>query len=284
MQLFKRALSEFSNDNAMTLAAAVAFYAALSIAPLIILLLWVASFLGADTREQLVDALVTGVGEQAGAGVRTIIETTQANPSAANWAGLFGILTLLVSATAVFGQLQFALNRIWNVQSKRGTLMNALRKRLLGLLVMFSILIVLLAWIVLDSVLAAMVGDQQGSLWLWISTGASLLVYSVLFALVYKVLPDVEISWGSLWVGALLTAVLFTLGKLALGFYLGHSSMGSTYGAAGSLVVLMVFFYYSAVIIFFGAELTQAYAQRRGERLEPAAHAVRLQPARPLPT
>jgi membrane protein len=196
---------------------------------------------------------------------------------------VIGLATLAWSASNVFAQLQEALNTIWEVEPKPGQgLVGMARKRMLSMTMVLGIGFLLLVSLVLSAGLAAL-GQFFGGLlpgaevlWHAVDFVVSLAVTTALFAAIYKVLPDAEIAWGDVWVGAAVTAVLFALGKVAIGLYLGHASVGSTYGVAGSLLVLLVWIYYSAQILFFGAEFTQVYARRYGSRITPSRAAVPL--------
>jgi YihY family inner membrane protein len=194
---------------------------------------------------------------------------------------MVGLATLAWSASSVFAQLQEALNTIWEVEPKPGAgLLGTVRRRVLSMTMVLGIGFLLLVSLVLSAGLAALGRFFGGllpgaeALWQVVEFAVSFGVVTLLFAAIYKVLPDAEIRWGDVWVGAAATALLFALGKLLIGLYLGHASVGSTYGAAGSLLVLLVWIYYSAQILFFGAEFTQAYARRYGSRIVPAEGAV----------
>jgi membrane protein len=273
LKMVKQAASDFVEDDALTLAGALAFYAALSLAPLVVLLLTASAFLGEGTSERVIAEAESMIGPEAGQGLRLVIDSAQQQKDMASLAGLISLGLLLVSATGVFAQLQYSLNRIWHVRVRSGSGVWAwLRKRLLSLGMILAIAFLLLVSLVLDTALRLVLPDS-GRIWQAVSLGVSLLVFTMLFALMFKYLPDVEIRWKSVWVGAVATAVLFALGKFLISLYLGRSTVASSYGAAGSLVVLLLWVYYSALILFFGAELTRAYARHFGERIQPAEHA-----------
>jgi membrane protein len=197
-----------------------------------------------------------------------------------------GIVTLLVGATTVFAQLQSALNQIWDVKTpvktvaRRGLFWDLIRTRLLSLALILVVGFLLLVSLVVSAGLAALQDylvtglPGGGTLWQTANFLVSLLVISVLIAMVYRLLPDVRLDWHDVWVGALTTAVLFGVGKSVIGVYLGHASIGSSYGAAGSLVVFLVWIYYSSLIMFLGAEITFVYAQHRRRRVRPTELAV----------
>lgn len=268
-----RSFREFSEDDALTLSAALAFYTALSLAPLLLVLLWVASLLGEGTQQQLVAQLQQVVGPQASAVIGTVVENARSRPSAASVAGLVSLIAVLFSAAGVFAQLQHALNVVWNVQpsTQEGGTWGWIKKRLLsmGMVLLFGIL--LIASIVASTVLTTLTSSLQGIvpgasiLWYMLDAALSLALFTVLFAAIFKVLPDAKTAWRDVWWGAFATALLFAIGKVLVGFYLGYSSFGSTFGAAGSLLALLVWVYYSSTIFLFGAELTRVHQKQRSE-------------------
>jgi membrane protein len=193
------------------------------------------------------------------------------------------MITLLVGATGMFGQLQDAMNTIWEVTPKpRRFWADILRVRLLSFLMVLAICVLLLVSLTLTAVLANVSKYFQdllpftGAFWPLVDIGFSFAVTTILFAAMFKILPDVYIAWKDVWLGAAATAVLFALGKIGIGLYLGRSSFTSAYGAAGSLLVLLAWVYYSAQIFFFGAEFTWVYTKRFSRRLRPARGAVFL--------
>jgi membrane protein len=198
-------------------------------------------------------------------------------------AAILGVLTLVIGSTAVFGELQAALNQIWDVKvaPKHGVIGSLVRDRLLSFGVVIGIGFLLLVSLVLSAVVAAaqdwLAEGIPGLEWLWqfVNLALSFALTTVLFVLMYKVLPDVELAWRDVFVGAAMTAMLFGIGKFVIGLYLGRASVGSYYGAAGSFVVLLVWVYYSALVCFFGAEFTHVYAKRMGVGILPQEHAER---------
>jgi membrane protein len=196
---------------------------------------------------------------------------------------IVGFVTLLIGATGVFGQLKESLNTIWEVQPKPGrSLINLLMTRLLSFGMVLAIAFLLMATLVGSAVISAF-GKYTGQ-YLPVPEGVlyaidlvfSVGVITVLFAAIFKWLPDVQIGWRDVWMGAFVTAVLFAAGKFALGVYLGRSSVASVYGAAGSLIVILLWVYYSAIIFLFGAEFTQVYAKMWGKEIRPAKHAMAM--------
>jgi membrane protein len=271
LQAWKIAGLDFVADDAMTLGAALAFYTALSLAPLLVLILWAVSFLGESSRQGVVARIEQTVGPQAGQAIGMIISASSQQQDLRSVAGLLGFVALFFSASGVFGQLQAALNRIWDVPPKTGMgIWGWIRKRMLSMG-----MIVAIAFVMMVSLVAsALVTFIFGPAWSWADLVTSMIAYVLLFAVIYKVLPDVQIEWRDVWFGSAVTAVMFAVGKWLIGWYLGSSSVGSAYGAAGSLVLLLVWVYYSSLILFVGAEVTQAYARVKRQAAQPNPAAV----------
>jgi membrane protein len=273
-QMVKSALFDFVDDNAMTLGAALAFYAALSIAPLLLIFVAVTSLLGPDFQKQMVGQVEHLAGPQAGSPIQAIVQSGAAHPGAGTLSAAVGFAILVFSASGAFVQMQYSLNTIWEVQPRSGsTVWQWLMKRVLSLALTLGIGVILLISMGVSTAVNAVFAGTGGYIWQAADFVGSLIIYVLLFALIYKVLPDVKTSWKDIWVGAVVTAVLFAVGKFLLGFYLGRSGVGSPYGAAGSLIVLLLWIYYSALIFFLGAEFTQAYARVYGRKLEPTEEA-----------
>ncbi len=278
--LLKVTAREFSEDNAMMLAAATAFYAALSLAPIIVLLIWIGGLLGPDTQQRLIDWVTRSVGDRSGEAVQMVVRNAGERPGLGNVAGLISIAAALFAATGLFAQLQAAMNIIWDVRTREGGVKGWLRRRLAGLGVMLLLAVLLIASVFASTLLSGMVRSATSTLpggdwtWWWVNLAASIIVYALLFAAIFKVLPDVHIAWGQTLFGAVVTAVLFAGGKLLIGLYFAHSTRWAAYGAAGSMVMLLVWVYYSSVIFFLGAELTQVWARRHGEPITPDENAV----------
>jgi len=276
----KRTFKEFSEDDAMSYAAAVAFYTALSFAPLIVLLLAaITLFYGDAAKANLVGELRAYAGEGVAGMAEQAIANADKQPGVASFSGVIALATLLFSATGVFAQLQHALNFMWDVKQKPGGGVGGfVRKRLLSLGMLLTIGFLLLVSLGLTAFLQATFGKGDGgaagAFWLVFNNVMSLAVFVGLFAAMFKVLPDVDVQWRDVWIGAAITAGLFVVGKWAIGKYMGITGTGSAYGAAGSLLVLLVWVYYSAIILFIGAEFTQVWAKRQGRTITPDEHAV----------
>lgn len=272
-QLIREAAVDWMDDKASQLGAAMAFYSVLSIAPLLVITIAIASFVydEADAKHQIASQMQELMGPEGAEAVTSLIENAQ-KPRTGTIAALLGLATLLFGASGVFGQLQDAMNTIWEVEPKPLGFWGYLRARFLSFTMVLGTGFLLLASLVLSAWLSSMsdlLAAQLGGLATLTHIAnvvISFAVITVLFALIFRVLPDTNVAWRDVWVGAIVTALLFTIGKYLIGLYLGTSSVGSAYGAAGSLVVLVVWIYYSAQILFFGAELTQVYARRYGSR------------------
>ena len=284
-ELLKLTFTEWTNDNAFELSAALAFYTIFSIAPVLLIAVGVASFfLAPETATtRIVDEMAKLVGAQGANAVRQVIESSRGFGKGL-WAVSVGIVTLIMGATAVFGELQSALNRIWDVEAKpdRGVIMSLIVDRLRSFLIAVCVGFLLLVSLVISAVISGLQHYMNNWLpgvpWVWQTANVvtSFLVIAALFAMIYKFLPDVVISWKDVWIGAAVTALLFSAGKYLIGIYLGRTATTSAFGAAGSLVVLLFWVYYSALISFLGAEFTQVYARRYGPGIRPKEHAVRV--------
>lgn len=280
--LLKETFQEWQNDNASLLASSLAYYTVFSLAPLLILVI---AIVGAIFGEEAAKGeIVTQIKGLVGVEGAKVIETAIANsdqPSTSRWASFISIVVLFFGASGVFGQLQDALNIIWNVKVKPGlNIIKLIQKRILSFTAVIGIGFLLLVSLVINAAIAALNHYLSeflpGSdfIWQFLNFALSFAVVTFLFALMYKYLPDVHITWRDVTVGAIITAFLFTIGKSLLGAYLGSGSFGSTYGAAGSLVVILLWVYYSAQILFFGAEFTQIYAKKYGSQIVPNDFAV----------
>ena len=271
-QVIRAAAADWVDDKASQLGASLAFYSVLSIAPLVVIALALAALVfdeGVATKQFLAQ-MNELVGPEGAEAIASMIESSR-KPATGIVATVLALATLLFGASGVFGQLQDAMNTIWEVPPQpKASWWALIRNRFLSFAMVLGTGFLLLVSLLLSTAVAGL-GQQIGHRWPAFeplshiaNAAATFLVVTVLFALIFKLLPDAKVAWRDVWVGALLTAILFTLGKMLIGLYLGKSAVGSSYGAAGSLVVLLVWIYYSAQILFFGAELTQAYAKHVG--------------------
>jgi membrane protein len=279
----RQALAGWWNDDVPRLGASLAYYTLFSLAPILVVAIAIGGLVFGEeaVRGQIVGQIQGLIGREGAEAVQSMLEGA-ARPSRSVPATVIGIVTFFLGATGAFLELQTALNTIWRVKPKPGG--SFLRMLLLQRLVSFG-LVVAMGFLLLTSLLVstalAAVHTYMGNafpgafvLWEALNVVVSLAVITLLFALVYKVLPDVKLSWGDVWVGALVTAGLFTIGKLLIGLYLGSTSIASTYGAAGSVVVILVWVYYSAQVILLGSEFTREYVAKYGRRPPPEEYAA----------
>lgn len=281
-ELLKETFNQWYDDNSMQLAAAVAFYTVFSFAPVLIILIAVASIVfGKGARTEVVTQLHSLVGQSGARMIQTVLDHAQ---PAASIATILGAIALLFGATAVFAALQGALNRIWGVMVKPGrTVRLFFKKRLVCFVMILGFGGLLMTSVIIGTVVTTISTYLKGAIpipVLLLELGqfsVSFVMATVLFAVIYKVLPDVKIAWADVWTGAAVTSLLFNLGKLLIAVYLARSTIGTAYGAAGSFAVFIVWIYYSAQVFFFGAEFTQVYARRRGKPIVPDENAVRFE-------
>lgn len=280
--LLQEAFAAWSRDKIPRHGAALAYYTVLSLVPLLIVLISLIGLIfGREaTQKHILEQTTSLMGPQSADAIRQMIEHA-GQPTTGTVAMLLGAATLLVGASGVFAQLQDSLNTVWGVEPKEGRgIWGVIRDRFISVSAVLGTGFLLLVSLVLSAALAAF-GKWYGG-WLpapevvlqGLELVISLFVIAGLFALMFKVLPDARIAWSDVWIGALLTALLFTIGKFAIGLYLGKSDVGSAYGSAGSLVIMLVWIYYSAQILLFGAEFTQVYANKLGTRIVPTEKAV----------
>ena len=284
-ELLKLTFVDWMNDDMFELSAALAFYTIFSIAPVLLIAVGAASFFLAPdaATDQIVGEMEKMIGAQGANAVRQVIDSSRGFGKGL-WAVSVGIVTLILGATAVFGELQSALNQIWDVKAKpdRGVIMSLVVDRVRSFSIAICVGFLLLVSLVISALISGLQNYMNSWLpgvpWVWHTANAlsSFFVIAVLFAAIYKLLPDVVISWRDVWIGAAVTALLFTAGKYLIGIYLGRTATASAFGAAGSLVVLLFWVYYSALISFLGAEFTQVYARRYGPGIRPKKHAVRI--------
>jgi membrane protein len=280
-QNLKDSFKDFGEDRAMRLAAAMAYYAMFSIGPLLFVMITIAGWIMGEeaVRGQVSETLKGFVGEQSAKTMESMMAAPKLGQNVLTT--VLAIGALLIGASGVFGQLQDALNTIWEVKLKPGQGIWAfIRTRFLSMATVLGLGFLLLISMILTTAVQA--ASAQAGQWLPIpdavvsalSVVTAFLVVTLFFALVYKLLPDVNVRWRDVWAGALFAAILFTVGKYLLGLYLGKQATSSTYGAAGSVVVILLWVYYSSIILFLGAEFTQVYAYNRGEAIQPSAHAI----------
>jgi membrane protein len=285
--LIKDTYSEWSEDKAPRLGAALAYYTVFSLAPLLIIAIGIAGLVfGKEAAQgEIIGQVEDTIGAPAGKAIQDMLKHSYTSGESI-WATVVGVVVLFFGASGVFVQLQDALNAVWRVTPKPGRgWMETIRERFLSFAAVLGIGFLLLVSLIISAALSALnrfltPAALPGGVYLWqaLNILVSLGFITLLFALMFKVLPDVRIAWRNVWVGALVTAVLFTVGKYLIGLYLGRSSTASAFGAAGSLVVILVGVYYSAQILLFGAEFTRVYACRHGACIEPKDYAMAVTP------
>ena len=279
--LFIDTFNEWNEDRGTRLGAAVAYFTIFSLAPLLVVIIAVAGrVLGEKAvRGDIVGQIAGLVGLNAAELIQTMI-VEAGKPKTGLIATVIGVVTLLLGTTGLFAELQDDLNTIWKIAAKPCGIVATIRDRFIAFLMVLGIAFLLLVSLVVSAAVAA-IGQALGSdlpasviVLQVINFVISLGIGTVLFAIIYKVLPDAEIAWRDVWIGAGVTSFLFTIGQLLIGLYVGYSGAASAYGAAGSLVILLLWVFYSAQILFFGAEFTQVYANRFGQHVRPSGEAT----------
>ena len=287
--LLKASAAAWKKHNASRFGAALGFYTIFSVSPLAVIGVAIAgSVFGAETARAELLEQIRGLAGSAGADAVEAVMKSAAGSGKGVAATVIAAATLIIGATTVFAELQDALNTIWEVKPKPGKgIVIFLKKRLLSFAIVLGIGFLLLVSLVMSASLSAFShyftggGPATGHGWSVAYGMVSFMIITLLFAMIYKILPDMKIAWRDVWLGAVITAALFTAGKYLVGLYLGQSSVISAYGAAGSLVVLLLWVYYSAQIVFFGAEFTRAYTYQREPRVVPEPEAMRTKSPAP---
>lgn len=278
--IIKATFWEWLADQGGPKAAAIAFYALLSMAPMLIIIIAIADFFfgEAAAQNQIVAIIGNWVGQEGAEAIQSVIEKAN-RENFSGFAAILGIIVMVFAATTLFARLQDMLNHIWGVEeNERGFVMNILIKRTISVVMILCLDVLLLFSLVLSSVMSGLSENIKrqipGGDWVlfFIDFFLALFLLTLIFALIFKYLPDVKIRWRHVWVGSFVTALMFNIGKEFIGFYLGRSTLASAYGAAGSLVVLLLWIYYSVQVLFMGAEFTQVWARRRGEGIQPEDH------------
>jgi membrane protein len=278
VSLLKETVTRWTEDKASALAAALAYYALFSLAPLVLIAVAVAGLVfGKRAAEgELYSQLAGLMGNSGARAVQRLVATMHQQRSGGIVATVVGVATLLFGASTVFGQLQDSMNTIWRADRRTGGgLVGFLRARLVSFGMVLGIGFLLLASLLLSTVLE-LAGDRLGPM---IPVGVvggqaldvvvGLVVFSLLFALLYKLIPNAQVAWRDVWPGALVTSLLFVIGKFAIGFYLRKAGVASSYGAVGSVIILLLWIYYSAMILYLGAEFTYVYSMHHGSRRTP---------------
>jgi membrane protein len=283
----KQSGSDIGNYNITKLSAALAYYTVFALAPMIIVLTSVISFFyGRDATEgQVYGQIKSVVGSDAAAQIQEIIKHAALSPSF-TFASIVGLIALIFSATGVFAEIQTSINLIWNLKTKpkKSGILKMLKTRLLSFSMIVSLGFIALVSLLLNTLIDLIMDRLErflppGTVYLGyaINLAITMLAIGLLFAIIFKVLPDAKIKWKDVWVGSFATALLFVLGKFAIGLYLNKSHPGSAFGAAGSMIIVLLWVYYSSIILYFGAAFTKNYAQAIGRHIYPNDYAVYIQ-------
>lgn len=287
VSLLKEATTNWVSDNATMMSGSIAYSTVFSIAPLLIIAVTIASlaFGQQASRGELHRAIEGLVGSDGATAIQTMIRASAKKPGTGTLATIISTAVLIVGASSAFSQLQQSLNLIWKVEAPRpghNKIWEFVRQRLLTFGMVLVIGFFLLVSLVLTAALAAIGGHLQNLLpggagfWMVANSVFTFGVVTALFAAIYKILPDAKLRWRDVWVGAVVTALLFTIGKFLIGLYIGHSSIASSYGAMGSLVVFLLWVYYSSAILLYGAEFTRVWTESHRKSVPPADYAKRI--------
>lgn len=283
LQLFKTAASDWVDDGAMRLSSSLAYYAIFSLAPLLVILVSIAGLVLDEeaARGELAHQIAALAGKGAGEAIQAAVSSSAAQKNSGVLATALGTGLLLFGASTVFAELKDALNVIWGVVVKPGRpFLTLVHDRFFSFSIVLAVGFLLLVSLVISVILQALGLYMSGrvtlspAVWQAFEACLSFAVVTGLFAMIFKWIPNVRIGWRDVWLGAVSTSLLFTLGKIVIGIYLATTSIASSFGAAGSVVIVLVWVYYSACILFFGAEVTKAYSRRFGSGIIPNSHAV----------
>jgi membrane protein len=288
-RLISKSINRFMDDDCTTMAAALAYYTTFSIAPLLLIIISIVGLVfGRQAVQHEIQTQIQGlIGQGAAREISAMVKNAGQQSSTGILGGILGVIALVVGATGAFSQLQSSLNGVWHVKPdpRAGGVRNFITHRILSLGMIMAIAFLLLVSLAISAALSAF-GDFlsgflphgfSGPLLLVIAFVVSLAVVAALFAAMFKVLPDAAIDWRDVWIGAGITAVLFTTGKFLIGMYLGQSGTASAYGAAGSFVLIVLWIYYSSLIVLFGAELAAVRAELHSGAVQPKPGAVRVE-------
>lgn len=285
-QVLKETFGDFADLRIPRMSAALAYYTVFSIAPMLIVIITLCDiFLGRDAIEgQVYGQIRHFVGDSAALQIQELIKNATVSNDI-SWASVVGIIALIFAATGVFTEIQASINLIWRLKAKpRKGWLKLLINRLLSFSMVITLGFILMVSLFVNAILSLLVDhllsrfpEAEVYIAYGLNTLLQFITISFLFGIIFKFLPDARIHWKDIRAGAFTTAILFMIGKFAIGFYLGKSNVGSSYGAAGSLVIILLWVYYSAIILYFGAAFTRVYAQNRGAQIYPNSYAVWIQ-------
>ncbi|MCY7349248.1 MAG: YihY/virulence factor BrkB family protein [Cytophagaceae bacterium] len=285
-ETLKGAFTAFNDDNALKMSASLSYYTIFSLSPMLIIIISLCGlFFGREAVQGQIYGQIRGlVGESSAVQIQELIKNAELS-NQSGFAAVIGVVILLIGATGVFAEIQDSINSIWSLKAKpKKSWLKYLINRLLSFSMIVSIGFLLLVSLVVSTALdfssdylQRYFSDAAVYLFYVINYVVVLAIISLLFAIIFKVLPDGYLRWRDALIGAAFTAVLFVVGKLLIGLYLGSSGVSSTYGAAGSIILILLWVYYTAAILYFGAEFTKVYAEKFGTKIVPKAHAVRVE-------
>lgn len=283
--LLKTTFFEFNDDNAIKLSAALAYYTIFALPPLLIIIITICGFfLGEDAVSgELYGQINELVGNSAAIQIQEAIKNAQLSDNN-SFATIFGVVMLLIGASGVFAEIQSSINFIWGLRAKPNKgLKKFIQNRLMSFSMIVSVGFLMLVSLFVSTILDLMSARlklyfPESTVYLFNTINLCIIFISItiLFAIIFKALPDGKIKWKDAFIGASCTAVLFMIGKFAIGFYLGSSTIASVYGAAGSVIIILVWVYYSAIILYFGAEFTKVYAKTFGGKIYPNEYSVEI--------
>jgi len=283
LSLIKESFSEFMNDNALKLSAALSYYTIFSLAPMLLVIISIVSiFFGKEASQgELFGQISALVGKDAAIQLQEIIKNAEVSNKSTT-AATIGVITLLIGATGVFAEIQDSINYIWSIKSKpKKSWLQYLKNRLLSFSIIITLGFLLIVSLgvntfvdLLSKRLESYFSEVSVILFSALNIALVLVIITALFTVIFKILPDGHVRWKECLVGAAFTAIMFAIGKLAITFYLGKADLGATYGTSASIVILLTWVYYSSIILYFGAEFTKVYAKSDGVAISPNEHAV----------
>lgn len=287
LEVFKNAASGFSRNKVTKLSASLAYYTVFSLAPMLVVIIYLASLFWSQNAIEgnIVKQLQGLIGSTSASQIQSIIQNASGNSNSSTFTAIIGFAALFIGATTVFTEMQSSLNYIWSLRLKKDTgILKLLLSRVLSFSIVLSLSFLLLVSLVINTLLEGLIDKIQQmfpgiafQLIYIMNLLITFIITSVLFAIIYKVLPNAEIKWKDVAAGAIFTAFLFMLAKFGITIYLSRSNLGSSYGAAGSLVVLLAWIYFSSIIFYFGAEVTKAYSMKYGGQIRPTKYTVTVQ-------
>lgn len=286
-EILKNAAAGFSKNKVTKLSASLAYYTIFSLAPMLVVIIYLASLFWSQNAIEgnLVRQLQGLIGSTPASQIQSIIKNASVNNSSSTFTAIIGFVVLFIGATTVFTEMQSSLNYIWNLRLKKNTgIFELVVSRILSFAIVVSLSFLLLASLVINTLLEGLIGKIQQmfpdiafQLIYLINLIITFLITTILLGIIYKVLPNAEIHWKDVAAGAVFTAVLFMLSKFGITLYVRKSNLGSSYGAAGSILVLFAWIYFSSMILYFGAEVTKAYSMKYGGQIRPTKYTVTVQ-------